>query len=172
MNRSWYCVNILSPEGVTYERLIMVILIPVREVPLRFFPRTNQGRIPRCDLVLEMLVDTNLRIFFDCHHNTLQLNKIVDYIFPWGSRLAWKNTQANKILETPPPPVRKTCKSYLNMAFFVSEYMMINKKNMNAPLDSRQSIGMEQHPVSTLASLGRRSRSWEQINSIATRINN
>ena len=67
---------------------------------------------------------------------------------------------------------RKTCKSYLNMAFFVSEYIMINKKNMNAPLDSRQSIGMEQHPVSTLASLGKRSRSWEQINFIATRINN
>ena len=67
--------------GVRYQRLIMVILIPTREVPQRFFPMTLPSRIPGCDLMLEMFVDINLRVFFDCDHNNSQLKRIVKYIF-------------------------------------------------------------------------------------------
>ena len=67
--------------GIGYQRLIMVILIPMREVPQTFFSQVPPSIIPRCDLVLEMFVNTNLTVFFDCDHNSSQLNRIVKYIF-------------------------------------------------------------------------------------------
>ena len=71
-----------SNSGVAYNRLIMVILIPTREVPRRFSPTTITSRSLRCNLALELFVDTNLRVFFNCDHNKSQLNRIVDFIFP------------------------------------------------------------------------------------------
>ena len=73
-----------SIAGVAYKRLIMVILKPTREAPRRFSPETVTSRSLKCDLALEMFVDTDLSRFFNCDHNVYQLNKIVDYIFHWA----------------------------------------------------------------------------------------
>ena len=70
-----------SIAGVAYKRLIMVILKPMREAPRRFSPETVTSRSLKCDLALEMFVDTNLSRFFNCDHNVYQPKKIVDYIF-------------------------------------------------------------------------------------------
>ena len=60
---------------------IMMILIPVAKVPGRHISqlRSLAGKLSSYALVLEMFVDTNNKVFYDCDHNNDQLEKIVDF---------------------------------------------------------------------------------------------
>ena len=62
--------------------MIVVVLIPFREVPDRFTSqeKSMKGQVPGCQLLLEMFVDTNNKVFFNCDHNNAQLARIVDYL--------------------------------------------------------------------------------------------
>ena len=68
-----------SLTGTGEQMVISVILIPAREVPRSFIPRKLSSS---CELMVEIFVDTNLSVYFDCRHNTAQLYKIINYMFP------------------------------------------------------------------------------------------
>ena len=67
--------------GLGDRPVIVVVLIPFREVPDRFTSqeRSMMGQVPGCKLLLEMFVDTNNKVFFNCDHNNTQLQRIVEY---------------------------------------------------------------------------------------------
>ena len=67
--------------GLDNRSVIVVVLIPYREVPDRFTSqeRSMMGQVPGCKLLLEMFVDTNNKVFFNCDHNNNQLQRIVEY---------------------------------------------------------------------------------------------
>ena len=67
--------------GLENRAMVLVVLIPFREVPDRFTSqeRSMMGQVPGCQLLLEMFVDTNNTVFFHCDHNNTQLKRIVEY---------------------------------------------------------------------------------------------
>ena len=71
----------LNVAGLENRSVIVVVLIPFREVPERFTSqeRSMMGQVSGCKLLLEMFVDTNNTVFFNCDHNNNQLQRIVDY---------------------------------------------------------------------------------------------
>ena len=71
----------LNVAGLENRPVIVVVLIPYREVPDRFTSqeRSMMGQVSGCKLLLEMFVDTNNTVFFNCDHNNNQLQRIVDY---------------------------------------------------------------------------------------------
>ena len=72
----------LLVSGLEKRDVLVMVLIPYKEVPARFFSQAGSltRTLPGCRLLLEMFVDTNNRVFFDCEHNTAQLRKIIDFI--------------------------------------------------------------------------------------------
>ena len=61
--------------------MIILILIPTRDVPERFSPRNLSNKTPSCELMLEMFVDLNCSFLFDCPHNTAELCKVINFMF-------------------------------------------------------------------------------------------
>ena len=67
--------------GLENQPVIVLVLIPFRAVPDRFISqeRSLMGQVPGCQLLLEMFVDNNSRVFFHCEHNEGQLARIVHF---------------------------------------------------------------------------------------------
>ena len=59
-----------------------MVLIPFREVPSRFFSQAQSllGKIEGCEILVEVFVDTNNKVVFDCDHNTAQLKRVINYL--------------------------------------------------------------------------------------------
>ena len=72
----------LNAAGLEKQSVIVVVLIPFREVPDRFTSqeRSMMGQAPGCPLLIKMFVDTNNTVFLHCNYNDAQLQRIVDYI--------------------------------------------------------------------------------------------
>ena len=124
----------LNVAGHEKQSVIVVVLIPFREVPDRFTSqeRSMMGQVPGCQLLLEMFVDTNNKVFFNCDHNNNQLARIVEYfsksteskvatrppvshIHPpltsWSEPNTIRNTTTNISLPRPPQLLGKSFKA-------------------------------------------------------------
>ena len=69
--------------GLENKEKIVIILTPVRDVPSKHVSRAKSlaAKIAGCVLLVEMFIDFNAKEFFDCNHNTRELNSIIDYLF-------------------------------------------------------------------------------------------
>ena len=72
-----------SCAGLDDKEKIVIILIPVRDVPTQHVSRAKAltAKIAGCNLILEIFVDFNAKKFLDCKHNIRELNSIIEYLF-------------------------------------------------------------------------------------------